>query len=194
MIQQTFVTSQKACLEVENSPHSKSWWENSRQMPQPLHQKALRKDAGPVASSHWRWGWGNKTSSFGKSSSGIKCWSNSGWQHQFSSTASLPGLSWDTIVDNFYNCKTPNWFLSPPIDSVTYPIFLFFNPHQRKCLLIRDRERETLIGCFLCMSLLGIEPTTFWCTVWCSNQPSHLTRVTQYYSIKFPFCLNQPDW
>ena len=36
--------------------------------------------------------------------------------------------------------------------------------------------RETFIGCFPCVPGLGIEPPTFWCAGWCSNQLSHTSQ------------------
>ena len=54
------------------------------------------------------------------------------------------------------------------------------------CLLILEREegrekhrceRETSIGCLPYMPWLGIRPTTFWCTLWFSNQLSQLASA-----------------
>lgn len=57
----------------------------------------------------------------------------------------------------------------------------------------RKRERETLTGCS-CMcpnrvlnpqpryiSWQGIESANFWCTEWCSNQVSHMTRAASHF-------------
>ena len=55
---------------------------------------------------------------------------------------------------------------------------------------------ETLIGCLPYAPRTGIEPATFWCMGWCSNQLSHQARALQltlpflFSSFLFPFLLN----
>ena len=93
---------------------------------------------------------------------------------------------------------------TPVIFTLFYFIYLFIiflNPHLRIYLLILEREevrgRETLmwernidrlVASHACpdwglnlqpryVPWLGIEPATFWCMGWCSNQLSHPARV-----------------
>ena len=47
----------------------------------------------------------------------------------------------------------------------------------------RERQRETSIGCLLYAPLPGFEPTTFWCTGWCSNQLSNWARTIVTYDL-----------
>ena len=71
-------------------------------------------------------------------------------------------------------------------------ISYFLNPHPRICLLILEREekrerekhqceRETSIGCLSYTPRQGIEPATFWCMGWCSNQLSHPARANAWF-------------
>ena len=80
-------------------------------------------------------------------------------------------------------------------------VLLFFNPHLRMCFIdfrergrereihtdIDLREKDRSVSSYMHLDLglnpqpryvpwLGIEPTTFWCMGWCSNQLSHLVR------------------
>lgn len=81
-------------------------------------------------------------------------------------------------------------------------VCLFFNPCLGTCLLIfflERREKEREIGCLLhtpCPGLepetkvctwLGIKPTTYWSTWWCSNQLSHTAKaeVCLYFGSEF---------
>ena len=71
----------------------------------------------------------------------------------------------------------------------------FFNPHPMICLLIWGvgewnidvREKYQYVASWTCtgnqthdlgwVPWLGIEPTTFWCMGWCSNQQSNTVRA-----------------